>query len=58
MHNKKENIYIGSTGRQFKSRFYEHTQSFRNAKKKESTRLSRFINKTKNDNVDLTKIIK
>ena len=25
MHNNKENIYIGSTGRQFKSRFYEHT---------------------------------
>ena len=58
MHNNKENIYIGSTGRQFKSRFYEHTQSFRNTKKKESTRLSKFIHKIENRNVDWSKIIK
>ena len=58
MHNKKEYIYIGSTGRKFKSRFYEHTQSFNNVKKKESTRLSRFIHKIKNCNPDWRKMIR
>ena len=30
-------IYFGSTGRQFKSRFYEHMQSFKNKSRKENT---------------------
>ena len=54
----KEKIYIGSTGRQLKSRYYEHTQSFRSEVKKESKRLSRFIHKVKNDNVDWKNIFK
>ena len=58
MYNKKEHIYIGSTGRQFKNRFYEHTQSFNDVKKKESTRLSRFIHKIKNSNHDWRNMIK
>ena len=58
MYNKKEHIYIGSTGRQFKNRFYEHTQSFNDVKKKESTRLSRFIHKIKNSNPDWRNMIK
>ena len=58
MHKNKEKIYIGSTGRQFKARFYEHTQSLRSAINKKSTRLKRFIHKIKNDNIDWKKIIK
>ena len=46
----KNHIYIGSTGREFKSRYYEHVQSFRNEIKKENTKLSRFIHKIKNEN--------
>ena len=46
-HDNNERIYIGSTGRQFKSRYYEHIQSFKNEVKKESTKLSRFIHKIK-----------
>ena len=49
VHKNKEIIYIGSSGRQFKARFYEHTQFFRSAMKKESLRLSRFIHKIKNE---------
>ena len=33
MHNDKEN-YIGSTGRQFKSRFYEHNNPLKTKKRK------------------------
>ena len=51
--NNKESIYIGSTGRQYKSRFYEHTQCLKSEINKEITRLSRFINKIKNDSIDL-----
>ena len=47
MHKYKENVYIGSTGRQFKTRFYEHKQPFRSSIKKEGARLSRFITKIK-----------
>ena len=42
-HKYKKKIYIGSTGREFKSRSYEHLQSFRSEVKKENTRLIRFI---------------
>ena len=51
-HENNERIYIGSTGRQFKSRYYEHIQSFKSEVKKESTRLSRFIHKIKKNNID------
>ena len=37
-HNK-DMSYIGSTGRQFKSRYYEHMQSFRNKSRKDTTKL-------------------
>ena len=55
MHKNKENIYIGSTGKQLKARFYKPTQSFRSAIKKECTILNRFIHKIKNDNIDWKK---
>ena len=42
----------------FKSRCYQHIQSFRSEIKKESTRLSRFIHKIKNENIDWNNIIK
>ena len=58
MHKNKEKIYIGPSGRQFKTRFYEHTQSYRSAIKKESTRLSRFVHKIKKDYIDWKKKIK
>ena len=62
-HKNKNHIYIGSTGREFTSRYYEHIESFRNEIKKENTRLSRFIDKiknekNKNENIDLNNIIK
>ena len=46
-HKNKKHIYIGSTGREFKPRYYKHIQSFRNEVKKENTRLSRFLHKIK-----------
>ena len=58
MHKNKEKIYIGPSGRQFKTRFYEHTQSYRSAIKKESIRLSRFVHKIKKDYIDWKKKIK
>ena len=53
MYKNKEKIYVGSTGRQFKTRFYEHTQSFTSEKKYNI----KFIHKVKNDNIDWKKII-
>ena len=38
-HNNKDMSYIGSTGRQFKNRYYEHKQSFRNKSRKDTTKL-------------------
>jgi len=56
--NNKNMVYIGSTGRKFKTRYNEHMQSFRNKSKKESTRLSKFIHSIKTNETDLKKTIK
>ena len=57
-HNNKQMTYIGSTGRQFKKRFYEHMQSFRNKSKKDSTKLSKYIHSIDMNQGDLKKAIK
>ena len=57
-YNNKDMSYIGSTGRQFKSRYYDHMQSFRNRFKKDSTRLSKYIHSIKVNETDLKNIIK
>ena len=57
LHKNKKHIYIGSTGREFKSRYYEHIQTFRNEVKKENTRFIHKI-KNKNENIDWNSIIK
>ena len=56
VHKNEETVYIGLTGRQFKARFYEHPQSFRSAIKNVSKRLSRFIHRINNDNIDWKKL--
>ena len=57
-HNNKNMVYIGSTGRKFKTRYNEHMQSFKNKSKIESTRLSKFIHNIKTNEIDLKKSIK
>ena len=57
-HNSKNMVYIGSTGRKFKTRYNEHIQSFKNKSKMESTRLSKFIHSIKTNEIDLKKTIK
>ena len=44
--------YIGSTGGEFKKRFYNHTSSFKHPQKKFSTELSKYIWKLKEKNID------
>ena len=46
-YNDKEQFYIGSTARKFKTRYYKHMHSFRNKNLKESTKLSSFIHAAK-----------
>ena len=57
-YNSKEMIYIGSTGRQFKKRYYEHMQSFRNKSKKDSTKLSKYIHSIDGNQTELINTIK
>ena len=57
-HNNKDMSYIGSTGRQFKSRYDERMHSFRNKSKKETTKLSKYIHSIQIDETDLKNIIK
>ena len=42
-HNNDEKHYIGSTGRNFKTRYNEHIHSFRKIKLKESSKLSSYV---------------
>ena len=45
-----EKTYIGSTGNDFKTRYYSHSQSFRHKKHNESTELLKYVWKCKEDN--------
>ena len=46
--------YIGSTGRRFKDRYYEHTQDFNREKKIPRTELSKFVWALKNKHIEHT----
>ena len=47
--------YKGSTGREFKKRYYQHVYSFRHKKAEDSTKLSSYI---QNKNFDESNILK
>ena len=50
--NNKEDTYIGLTENAFKTRYRNHTASFRNAKQRNSTELSKHIWTLKDNNID------
>jgi hypothetical protein len=50
----KSESYIGSTALEFKSRYNNHTASFRHSSKRNSTELSKYIWGLKDNNVDHT----
>ena len=52
--NTSINTYIGSTATEFKTRFNNHTASFRHRSKQSSTELSKYIWKLKEDNSSYT----
>ena len=55
--NKKQ-FYIGSTARNFKTRYYEHMHSFKNQNQKELTKLSSFVDAAKFNENMIKNIIK
>ena len=57
-HENKGMSYIGSKGRQFKGRYYEHMQNFRNKSKKHTTILSKCIHNIKVKEADMKNIIR
>jgi len=50
----QEHIYYGSTGGQFKKRYYTHQHTFRNRSQRKSTELSKLIWELKDANVPYT----
>ena len=50
----REQIYYGSTGGQFKKRFYTHQSSFRHRNQRKATELSKLIWQLKDDNIPYT----
>ena len=58
LNENKTMTYIGSTGREFKQRFYQHVYSFKHKKAKDSTKLSSYIQKEKFDESKIHKNIK
>ena len=50
----QEQSYVGLADTEFKSRYANHTHSFRNPTKKNATELSKFIWALKDKNIDYT----
>ena len=50
----REQMYYGSTGGQFKKRFYKHQSDFRHRSQRKATELSKLIWQLKDDNIPYT----
>ena len=46
--------YFGQTGREFKSRYYEHRMAFKNKNSKMATALSNYVHKLKEEGKEFT----